>query len=288
MCIAVTPYFVLLLVSILWGGNFISCKIALSELHPNIFIFLRILLTSFIFILSYCFVGIPKYIKQNFWKIFVLSLLGIIANQYFFIYGLNYTHPSHSALIICFIPIFAHIVAYLGKVEKFEFKTIISLIVAILGFVIMHLEKNMLTGIFLGDVLNMIGALFFGIYMVLFKAYSINMSIFDVTSLTFIFAVPISFVITIPHLNQLPHLVGVLTFKGTGALLYTVIFASIVAYNMHLWVIRKMKVSKVSLFTFLQPIWATLFSLFFFEPTLSIYFIVGGILIIFSLFISEL
>ncbi len=268
----------------LWGMNFIMVKIVLAEMHPLLLAFTRIFLVSIIFIFLYCIFGIPKRIKENFNKIFLLSILGIVGNQYCFLIGLQYTQPSNSALSMSFIPIFTHIIAYIFKVEKISKKTLLSLIIGIIGFLVIH--NNFHLEIFIGDILTIIGALFFAIYMVLFKSYNINMNSFSISSLTYIFATPIAFISAIPYLGEIPHIL--FNTKIIIPLLYIVICASIITYILHLWAMKKVKVSTVSLFTFSQPVWTTLYSILFFNKTFSLEFFIGGTLIISAIIISEL
>lgn len=277
------PIFVLNIISMLWGMNFIMVKIVLLQIHPVLLAFIRIFLVSLIFIFMYCIFGIPKHIKENFNKLFTLSILGIVGNQYCFLIGLSYTQPSHSALSMSFIPIFTHIVAYIFRIEKISKKTVLSLFTGVTGFIIIH--NDIQSKIFIGDLLTITGALFFALYMVLFKTYNINMNSFQISSLTYILATPIVFIISIPHLPEVPY---VLNIKIIAPLLYIIVFASIITYILHLWAMKKIKVSTVSLFTFLQPIWATIYSFLFFNKTLSSEFFIGGILIVAAIIISEL
>ncbi len=279
------PTFVLHVISILWAMNFIMAKLALKYISPLLLVFIRIFTVSILFILLYNIFGIPKNIKHTFNKIFILSTLGITANQCCFMIGLNYTKPEHSALSISFIPLFTHVVAYLLKVEQFSRKTILCLLLATTGFFIIHLNNNIASKIFIGDIITLAGALFFAIYMVLFKVYNINMNSFEVSSLTYIFSAPVVFALAIPYFYEIP---SVLKPEVILPLLYIVIFASVIAYILHMGVIRKVGVTKVSLYTFTQPIWATLFSLIFFEKSLTFNFIVGGSLIILSIIILEI
>ncbi|MFN7181434.1 MAG: DMT family transporter [Planctomycetota bacterium] len=276
---------VLNIINILWGMNFIMGKLALKYISPLLVVFIRIFLVSFLYILLYNIFGIPKYIKQNFKKIFLLAIVGIVGNQCCFMTGLKYTTPEHSAMSISFIPIFAHVIACFYKIEKPSIKTIFCLLIATVGFFIIHSNAGLPSKIFIGDIITLCGALLFAEYMVLVKVYDIPLTPFQISSLTYIFAVPIIFPLAIPFLNEMPLL---LSKQVILPLLYIVIFASIIAYILHMWVIKKIGVTKVSLYTFTQPVWATIFSLMFFKEALTFHFIIGGILIIFSIILSEI
>lgn len=267
----------------LWGMNFIMVKIVVSQMPPALVVFARIFLVSLIFIFLYCTFGIPKHIKENFNKIFILSMLGIVGNQYCFVNGLHYTQPGYSALSMSFIPIFTHIMAYIFKVEKISRRTIISLIMGFAGFVIINIDSGQ--KLFIGNILTIIGALLFAAYMVLFKIYNINLSPFQISSLTYIFATPIAFIISIPYISEI---YSIFNIRILIPLLYIVIFASIIAYILHLWTMKKVKVSTVSLFTFLQPVWTTIYSIILFNKGFSPLFFIGGLFIIVAIILCEI
>jgi drug/metabolite transporter (DMT)-like permease len=71
------------------------------------------------------------------------------------------------------------------------------------------------------------------------------------------------------------------------ALAYVVFLATFIAYIIYYWALARLDASKVAAFLYLQPLTATVLSIFFGYETLSYNLFIGGLMIIGGVILTE-
>lgn len=281
-------YALLLFMVLIWGANFIISKFALLYFHPLTIATIRVFFSAIAFLIFFFFTKESKRIGlSDHFRIAILAFFGIILNQLSFIYGLNYTTPSHSALMIAMIPIFVFLFA--GRFLKEGLLNIkgAGILISFTGVVILTKiwEIDFQGSYLIGDLLTIVTSISFAIYTVLGKPIVQKHPALKITSLVYFYGalmmIPFYPIYMIRILDSKAPLSAYL------ALAYIVFLVTFLAYIIYYWALARIDASKVAAFLYLQPLTATVLSVFFgFEP-LSYNLFIGGILIIGGVFLTE-
>lgn len=110
-------YFQVIFATVVWGGAYPFTKYLITEISPLSIITFRALVGALALIfLSGSRLKAADFKPSVMWKIMVLSLLGVSAQQYLQAYALKYTLASHAGWLIAVTPIMvAGLMALLGE-----------------------------------------------------------------------------------------------------------------------------------------------------------------------------
>lgn len=162
-----------LLTVTIWSITYISSKVVLEILSP-------VQLTLYRFIIGYiCLVIIkpPKTFKLDFKLDINIILSGFFGIFLYYIVensATSMTQASYVSIIVSTIPLITSILAhFINKDEKFNFTQIITFILAFSGVAIIILEGTKLeSGMPLGNLLALLGAVIFSFYNIFLKRIS--------------------------------------------------------------------------------------------------------------------
>ena len=109
----------MLLVSVIWGGNFSVSKFAMAEIPPLRFSALRFLASSVVLLLVAQRAGVAARLpRRTFWAIAGLGVLGNTIYQTAFMTGLSMTSATNSAMIVASLPVVVALLGTLLGVER--------------------------------------------------------------------------------------------------------------------------------------------------------------------------
>ena len=163
----------LVLVMIIWGGNFVVLKFGLEQMSPAAFTAIRFAVSApFFFILSRVF-GISLGIKrEDYWKIFALGAVYTAFYQVLFATAVAYTTAGNSSLIMATAPLITAIMSYFIGYEKINIKAVLGILLSFLG-VFLVVRSTYTIGItalsIKGDILAVFAVIFFASYAVYIK-----------------------------------------------------------------------------------------------------------------------
>ncbi len=275
------PFAVISLVTLLWAGNFAAGKIATSELDPLLIASVRIVLAALFFPLWLPRGTLRELGSAATWRVLLpLALTGIFLNQFAFATGIQRTTPAHSALVHALIPVFVVLIARVLHAEKPTPVTLVGMALAIGGAVYLAVAQSGAErdDTLVGDLLTLLGAVSFSAYVVLGRRVTATSSPYRAVSLGFVMAVPFS----LPFLGwSLAHQDwSRVSWHGLGALGYMIVAATFVCYAGHMYAVSRLGALRVSVFTNLQPILATLLDLALFGRAPTLEFLAAGAVIL--------
>lgn len=195
--------------------------------------------------------------------------------------SLQYTSVTSSTLIICSEPLVVLVFGYLLYRDKITRKQFLILLMALIGIGIVTwgdiaLSKEAL----LGDVLTFIAVIFFVIYLFISQNTVKKLSFISYTSLLFICA---GIILLIYNLICGYNLFN---FKAQDWLIIILLAiipnAGQVMFN---YTLKFVKPSLIATSILLEPIFATILAVIFLDDRLSLNQIIGGIIIIASVYI---
>lgn len=270
----------LLVVVIIWGYTFVAIKESLSFISPANFIFLRFAISSFLLLVIFSFKlkGLTfKTVKSGFIAGFFLFLAYLFQTI-----GLQFTTASNGGFITGFsvilVPLFSSVIFKTPPSRE----NIIGAIFAFIGLIFISFKG--LSAINIGDFMVFICAIAVAFHILFVGIYSryndsallTVIQILTVTIFSLVF-VPFSGDFTIPHRSDVWF-----------AIVFCAFFATVVAYLIQTSMQKFTSSSHTALIFSGEPVFAGIFGYFFLGETFDLLQIVGCLLILSGMLISEL
>ncbi len=270
------------------AGTYLVAKRGLSEFDPLVFAFFRFALAS---IALFAIIAFRKYrfpFSRSEWPLLILlAVLAIPLNQCMFLYGLQFTLPTHAALLYATTPIWVYLLSAWRREESMTgFKTI-GILIALAGVLVFFAEKGlaMKTDYLLGDSLILIAVWSWAIYTVLGRPMVKQKGAVVVTSYALILGTFMYFPFGL-YLAYGFDYSGV-TWIGWSGIAYTAILTSVVAYIIWYWSMKHMEPSRTAIFMNLQPIVTALLAYAIMGERLSTGSVVSGAIILLGVYIVQ-
>jgi len=249
----------LVLVAIIWGVNFSIVKFGTSLIDPLAYNGVRVLLAA-VLLLAIALASRGPLPSRR--EIAVLLALGVLGNgvyQVFFVEGVARTRASDAGLVIAASPAFIAIVGRMFGVERVSRRGVMGIAMSIGGIAFVVLGTTNATAgdaTIIGDLLVLAGSLCWAFYTVMLKPYTEHLSGLHVSAFTMLGgAIPLALLastrIAATHWSQLPA-------KGWSAILYSGIFALVIAYLFWYRGVRVIGPTRTAMYSNLQPVVAVL------------------------------
>jgi len=283
------PYFLLILIALIWGSQYVFNVIALQELSAFGLMALRLLIGMLT--LSILIKLIPSERHQKLqltpklWGLFILIGAVEAAIPFFLIaYGQGYVHASITAIIMGLIPMMTLLLAIVMKEQqKISSKEILALILAFVGLIILidPTDTNLYTT-FIGFIAIATAALCFALALILMAKIPKKISSLHATRfILLIYSLPLSLIWLTQNYEQLP------TATSTySSLIFLGIFSSGIVYLLYLKLIRSSGPSFTALSNFLVPLVGTFLGVYFFDEPFKLNTLIALIMIILALFVT--
>ena len=278
--------------TLFWAGNFTIGKFAfLENIPPNTLAFLRWCLV-WIILFPFTYKEILK-LKENIKKnLSLFSILGITSVCIFtsFTYNaLNYTQVINASLFNTAIPVTIILVCFLLKIEKTNIFQLSGLLISMLGIlaIITRLDLNILLSLnFNKGDLFMIGAIIaWGIYSAYLRKQTFNVSLLALVHIICTFG--LIFLLPLFILDVAQGKTIVMSSNLFYILIYIAIFPSIGSYYCWAGAVSIIGANRAGIFLSLIPLFSTIFAILFFNEKFLFFHLIGSILIILGLFLSN-
>jgi len=278
--------------TLFWAGNFTIGKFAfLENIPPNTLAFLR---WSLVWIILFPFtykevLKLKDNIKQNLSLFSILGFTSVCIFTSFTYNALNYTQVINASLFNTAIPVTIILVCFLLKIEKTNIFQISGLLISVLGIlaIITRLDLNILLSLnFNKGDLFMIGAIIaWGIYSAYLRKQTFKVSLLALVHIicTFglIFLLPM-FIIDVVQ-GETVEMSSNLFY----ILFYIAIFPSIGSYYCWAGAVSIIGANRAGIFLSLIPLFSTILAILFFNEKFLFFHLIGSILIILGLFLSN-
>lgn len=277
----------IILTVIFWGISFISIKVCLDVFPPMSLSFIRFFIAS---ILLFIIIKIKepntKLDKKDLPLMFIAGGIGVTAYYFFENNGIERTSATAASLIIATIPIFSLIADVLIFKAKLNIRKILGVVVSVVGvyFIVAENLKELFTSSTGIGYLMMIAAVIcWVIYSIATKPltnkYSQLQIVYYQTLFGTLFFTPFIFFEKIKW-----ELINTSTIIN---LLYLAVFCSAVAYYLYVYALDYLGVSTTSMYINLIPLVTVICGVFILNENIGIYKIIGGVLVMASVYIVE-
>lgn len=253
-------------------------KVALRELAPTALIALRVAGAAGIFALIGALRGWERVRARDLPELFAYALFGVIANQLFFIEGLERSTATNAIIIGTIIPVFTVGVALALGSEKATPKKVLGLLVALAGALYVVGAGRLEAGgaQLVGNLLFVLNSLSFAIYLVISRRLLARYRSITVVAWTFFFGalgtIPwgaAAAVRAVPHLSAATWL----------ALAYIVVSPTVGTYFLNTFALRRAPASMVAIYIYIQPLFGAVLAAAVLGERPSSSTAVGGVLI---------
>ena len=276
-----TALFLATITAIIYGISFTVAKDVMPKyVKPYGFILLRVSGAAILFWISSLFIKKTKIPLTDLSKIVIASVFGVALNMLTFFKGLSMTTPISGAVIMVTTPILVLTFSSFLLKEKANFIKILGILIGMIGAIVLISFGKKINGgnnEILGNLLVFINAASYALYLILIKNltkkyHAIHLAKWLYT-FGFLLVLPFSYAQILEiEITTLPQIIWYKIF-------FIVFFTTFVTYLFNLIAITKLKPTTVSIFIYLQPVFATIYALFTKSDSLNITKILASLLI---------
>lgn len=248
----------LLLVTLIYGANFTIAKAVMPELiEPFGFIVLRIS-TAGVFLWLFHALFIKEKISslKDLGWIALCALFGVACNMMFFFKGLSLTTPINASIMMITTPIFVVVFAKFYLKEHISLRKGAGILIGMGGAILLLGGHNFsFSGENItGDLLVMLNATCYGIYLVLVKPMMIKYHPLTVVKWTFLFGL---IYVTPFGFNEFMAVdwANIPDF-GWASFAFVIVGTTFLAYLLNAWSLKYVNSSVVGAYIYLQPVFA--------------------------------
>ncbi len=271
---------IIIFIAILGGVAGVLFKIAVAEIPPDLFTFLRFTTAYIAFIPFLKNKGVAGAESRN--KLFLISLLGT-ANVMFFIFGLRYTTATIAGMLYASAPLAVGIFSLIIVREKITLNKWGGIIIGFLGLAAIILAPwwgtgALSNGTLAGNLIIWLAVISFSLYSVLSKKYE---SVYSPIVLTKYFVL-ITILVQIIFLSFHPQsllLIPHISLKSWLIVLYAGILDTTLYYLLYQYVLKRSTPVLTSMTFYIQPIANIILARLLLNEGLTTTFIFGSILI---------
>ncbi len=275
------PYILLFSSNLIFAINFTAAKKVMHlYIEPMAFIGMRVVAAAFLFWIYSFLKPQEKIQKSDWWRLLACAIFGVALNQMLFFKGLDWTSPINASLIMTITPITVVIVSAILLREKVTFIQLLGIImgcIGAIGIILYGKEIHFSVQSRWGDVLVLINAASYGLYLVIVKPLLKKYE--STTVLKWIFLLGIPMVVPFGYEGF-----GLINWASLpmyiiGIIAYVLVFVTFLAYLFNGIALQKINSTVVSSYIYLQPILATIIATTFNNETISWQKLVAGLCI---------
>jgi len=262
-------YLALTSVSLFYGINYSVLKIVIPEyLDPFGFVLFRISVAAGIF----CLLFLPKREKIDWradgFRMVLCSATGIAVNQLLFYKGISLTTAINGSIIMTLTPVMVLIWAALINKEKITRFKVLGILLGMIGALIIFYQPAYMAtlGNSRGDLLILLNGISYACYLVIVKPLMKKYR--PLTVMTWIFLIGIILVMPFTIHQAIAADLSRLTLKVWLSIAYAIVVVTVIVYQLNAWTLTRVKASVVGAFIYLQPLFATLIAILFFNEVL--------------------
>lgn len=270
----------------IFGFNIIVCKdLTTSDLISPMGLFnMRAMGAAALFWLVSLFLPREKVPFGDLCKIFVASMLGLFLTQFTFLKAIKMTTPFDAAIITPTTPIFTMFVAAIALKEPITLKKAGGVAISFSGVIMLILNTVHSNGSGvsqtqpLGIVLMILNCLFFACYLGIFRPIIAKYNVVTFMKWMFLFSTLVSVPLNFNEITHLPF--GTMPRNYLLELGFIILFSTFIAYFLIPVGQKSLRPTVVSLYGYIQPVIATVSSIYFGMDKLSWQKIVAAALVI--------
>jgi len=273
-----------------WAANIVAVKEGLTGFSPSALTQLRVAGAALVFAAIYFFRhGRPRLrLTRREWGFMALvAMSGVTFNQLFFIDGVARSSVAHAGLIVALGPVMVLVLSCLLRLEALTVPKFVGMLISFGGVAVLTFGKGARGNgsYWKGDLILLAGSAVFAYYTILVKEAADR---YDAVTLNGI-AYVLGLILLIPFAGQSLFDVQWESVPSAAwwGVSYAIVFGSVVPYTIFAVVMTELTAARVAAFAYIQPVIATGLGIWLLHETLTLKILLGGILIIAGVYITE-
>jgi drug/metabolite transporter (DMT)-like permease len=276
-----TAHLAVLGANIIFGLNYVIAKgIMPLWMEPRAIIFLRVTGAAAAFYLVSSLTVREKVAINDLKRLLVAAFFGVAVNQILFFEGLNLTTPINASIIMVGTPILVLVMSHFLIKERISRRKLAGIVLGFSGAAFLILRNGHLSlssGTTLGNILVLINATSYGLFLVIVKPLMWKYSPLTVMKWVFLFG--LLFVIPVTIGPFLRTNFSIIPTNIWFSIIYVVLFTTIIAYLLNNYSLKKISPSANSSYIYLQPLLASAVAMIAGKDRLTLTEIVASLLI---------
>ena len=269
------------MVSLIYGVSFTIAKDVMpTYVKPFGFILLRVFGATILFWLISFFGPTEKIQLKDFPRIIAAAFFGVALNMLTFFKGLSFTSPISAAVIMVTTPIIVLILSTIIMKEKMIKRKIFGILLGLFGtgFLILYGKSiGNAANAPLGNLLVFINAVSYAFYLIVVKKLMDKYNAF--TFVKWIYTFGLLMVLPFGWSEYQEIQWTTIPTYILWEIVFVVLFTTFFTYLFNLVSMRELKPTTVSVFIYLQPLFATIFAISLGKDELTLVKIVSAVLI---------
>ena len=259
----VKAHIALFIVALIYGINYTIAKDVMKDyIEPRGFILLRVTGASLLFWLFHLFSPRDRIAGKDYLRLALCGLFGVATNQLLFFEGLNLSTPINAAIIMTSNPVIVLLLSALVFRERLSTLKILGIALAAMGAVYLIAGKGdvslLQSDTSLGNLFVLINATSYAVYLILVKPLMSKYNALTVIKWVFFFGWFFVLPFGYDQFMEIPWpSMGPIILAETA---FVVIFTTFIAYLFNIYAMKTVTSTTVSIYIYLQPIFATLSS----------------------------
>ena len=255
------------LANIIWGLNAPICKSVLRSaaypdgIDPFALTVYRMVGAALLFWGCSLFTRSERVARRDIVQLFFASVFGIQLNQMLFLWGLSLTSPIDSSIIATVVPVLTMVLAMLFLREPITWLKSGGVFLGAVGAILLmglSSQESSQVSSWAGDLLCIVSAMSYAVYLTAFRDAIVKYAPVTTMKWMFLFAALVSVVVYWQPLVGVDY--AAVSVPTWGGVAFVVVCSTFVAYLMVPIAQRYLRPTLVSMYNYLQPVVAVLFT----------------------------
>ncbi|AXT57500.1 DMT family transporter [Aquimarina sp. AD1] len=258
-----------------------------TYIKPFGFILLRVIGAAALFWLASIWAPKQKIDRADWLRIFGCAIFGMVINMLMFFKGLQLSTPINSSVMITISPILVFVLSAIFLSEKITWLRTVGILLGFsgaLGLILFGSETRQdAPNIPLGNILFIVNAASYAIYLVLVKPLTSKYHSFTLMKWFFLIGVIINFPITISEFSEVQW--TSLPYDVIWKMAFVVIGTTFFTYLLNVFALKTLKASTIGAFIYLQPLLAISFAMAMGADSLNAVKIISALLVFLGVYL---
>ena len=226
--------------------------------------------------------------RRDLFLLVACGIFGVATNQYFFYHGMKLTNPINGSIFNLINPITIIIASYFILDEKINFLTVVGFVFSATGaLLLLDFHNFSVSGsTFWGDLMIMINAISFGIYVVIVAPLARKYNAFLISSGSFITGLIIYLPIGMDDLLETDFS----KFQNShwAAFWYIILFTTLFVYFLNNFIPKLTSPRIIGFYVYFQPFVASIVAIVLGKDELTLRKIWCGLFIIAGIYLAQM
>ncbi|WP_299185927.1 DMT family transporter [uncultured Aquimarina sp.] len=258
-----------------------------TYIKPFGFILLRVIGAAALFWLASIWAPKQKIDRDDWLRVFGCAIFGMVINMLMFFKGLQLSTPINSSVMITISPILVFVLSAIFLSEKITWLRTVGILLGFsgaLGLILFGSETRQdAPNIPLGNVLFIVNAASYAIYLVLVKPLTAKYHSFTLMKWFFLIGVIVNFPITISEFSEVQW--TSLPYDVLWKMAFVVVGTTFFTYLLNVFALKTLKASTIGAFIYLQPLLAISFAMAMGADSLNVVKIISALLVFLGVYL---